>query len=475
MNGDLVIFYTTILTWVKELRPEFRLGSVALKKLSLSGIYYDNNKDVFSIRLLLSTFMTKVIVFATQVQAKYKNSLYRGFIMGSNSFASLQRTVRWIEWAVLLADLAANLLDSHFQNRPQVLPILCLYVGMFFLLSWELPINRPVWQRRTYILIEIVLILSAMGMQLWFEILLYFVLVKSCLLLQKREVIFVALVLGIGRVSIIHWILPARILKMVAQIQRGDINAVFNPQSILQLQAIGYLGTSLFAICFGFVLVAERQSRQRSEFLAQQIETQAATLERTRIAREIHDSLGHSLTTLGVQLELAQRLFDRDQTQAGNALVIAQQLTNQCLQDVRRSVQTIRQTDFDLNQSLQMLAAQVQRNQPLQVQLNLQLPKLSVQISHQLYCIVLEGLTNIQKHSQATLVCLSGSVTAAEIEIDLWDNGIGFNPNLPSTGFGLSGIQERIQLLHGQVKICSTEGQGTHIQVKIPHDSSTFS
>ncbi len=395
--------------------------------------------------------------------------------MGSNSLASLQRTVRFIEWAVLLADLASNLLGGHFQDRPQLLPIFCIYVGIFFLLSCKLPIDRPIWQRRTYILVEILLILSANGMQFWFEILQYFVLIKSCLLLRKREVILVALILGIGRVSIINWILPEQIVKMVAQIQRGDINAVFNPQSIVQIHAIGFLGTSLFAICFGFVLVAERQSRQRSEFLAQQVETQAATLERTRIAREIHDSLGHSLATLGVQLELAQRLFDRDRTQAGNALVIAQQLTNQCLQDVRRSVQTIRQTDFDLNQSLQVLAAQVQQNQPLQVQLNLQLPRLSVQVSHQLYCIVQEGLTNIQKHSQATLVRLNGCVTAAEIKIDLWDNGIGFNPNIPSTGFGLSGIQERIQLLHGQVKIYSADGQGTHIQVKIPHDSSTSS
>jgi signal transduction histidine kinase len=398
--------------------------------------------------------------------------------MSSNSFASLQRTVRFIEWAVLLTDLAVNLLNllgGHFQDRPKLLPIFCIYVGIFFLLSCKLPMDRPVWQRRAYILVEIILILSANGMQLWFDILMYFVLVKSCLLLQKREVILAALILGIGRVSIIKWLLPEQIAKIVAQIQGGDINAVFNPQFVVQYHAINYLGTSLFAICFGFILVAERQSRQRSEFLARQVETQAATLERTRIAREIHDSLGHSLTTLGVQIELAQRLFDRDRTQAGKALVIAKQLTNQCLQDVRRSVQTIRQTDFDLNQSLQVLAAQVQQNQPLQVQLNLQLPRLSVQVSHQLYCIVQEGLTNIQKHSQATLVCLNGCVTAAEIQIDLWDNGIGFNPDIPSTGFGLSGIQERIQLLHGQVKICSADGQGTHIQVKIPYDSSTSS
>ena len=219
--------------------------------------------------------------------------------------------------------------------------------------------------------------------------------------------------------------------------------------------------------------MAERQNRQRAEFLAQQVEAQAATLERTRIAREIHDSLGHSLTTLDVQLELARRLLNRDRTQASNALLIAHQLAGQCLQDVRHSVQTLRQHDFDLNEALSLLAEQVQQTQPLRIQLDLQLPKLPVQVSHQLYCIVREGLTNVCKHGLATTVYLSGYVIANEILIELQDDGIGFNPDKLQMGFGLSGMQERIQLLNGQATICSAEGQGTYIQVKIPHDSST--
>ncbi|MBF2014674.1 MAG: hypothetical protein IGS23_05580 [Rivularia sp. T60_A2020_040] len=62
-------------------------------------------------------------------------------------------------------------------------------------------------------------------------------------------------------------------------------------------------------LLFSFVVIAEQKSRQKAEALTQQVEILAASLERSRIAGEIHDSLGHSLTTLDIQLQLAQRLY----------------------------------------------------------------------------------------------------------------------------------------------------------------------
>jgi signal transduction histidine kinase len=396
-------------------------------------------------------------------------------MLSPNPIASLKKIVRFVEWAILLTDLLAGLLSTYFGSKPQLLSLFCLYSAVFFLLSCIFPTDRPLWQRRAYIAIEIVLLLSALALQLWFDIFPYLVLAKSCLLLRRHDVILAAVVLGVGRITLTAWSLPERIAEVVAQIQRGEIDQVFNAQSIVLVSIVSYLGASLFAICFGFVLVAEHQSRQRAEVLAQQVEAQAATLERTRIAREIHDSLGHSLTTLDVQLELAQRLFERDLTQASNALAIAHQLSSQCLQDVRCSIQTMREHDFDLNQSLRILADQVQQIHPLQIQLELHLPKLPMQVSHQLYCIVQEGLTNIQKHAQATVVYLYAGGTAAGILLEVRDDGIGFESEHCLTGFGLRGMQERAQLLNGQVTICSAEGRGTYIKVTIPYDSFTFS
>ncbi len=386
---------------------------------------------------------------------------------------SLRRTVRFVEWIVLLAEFLEGWLSTYFREKPQLLALFGAYIGLFFLLSCSLPLARSVWQRRAYVAVELLLLLSAFSLRLWFDIFLYFVLAKSCLLLRRREVLLAVLVLGVGKLAINAWTLPARITEMVAQVQTGHAAAVYNLPAILWATSVSYVGASLFAVCFGFVLVSEHQNRQRAESLAQQVETQAATLERTRIAREIHDSLGHSLTTLDVQLELAARLAASEPTEADTALAIARQLAKQCLQDVRRSVQTIRQNDFDLNQALQALAAQIQQSHPLRIRLHLNLPPLSPAVSHQLYCLVQEGLTNVQKHAQATVVHLNGYAAATAIVLELHDDGVGFDPDRVEHGFGLRGMQERMHLLNGQMTIHSAKNQGTQIQVSLPHDSVT--
>lgn len=76
------------------------------------------------------------------------------------------------------------------------------------------------------------------------------------------------------------------------------------------------------------------------------------------------------------------------------------------------------------------------------------LPTLPLQTSHQLYAIVQEGLTNIRKHAQASQVCLQmGTDSENHIVLDLEDNGREFDLSRPPTGFGLRGIQERVEIL----------------------------
>jgi signal transduction histidine kinase len=314
--------------------------------------------------------------------------------------------------------------------------------------------------------IELLLILLAQAMRLWFDVLMYFLLVKSCFLLRWQEVTVAAIVLGIGNTALSAWILPQRIADLLERIQAGI--PVYHVPTIILVNTINYVGASLFAICFGFVLVAEQKNRQRAEALAQQVEAQAAMIERARIAREIHDSLGHSLTALDVQLELADRLYDCDHAKAYQALTIARQFSRRCFQDVRRSVQTMRQSEFDLHQALMALADQIHQLYSLRVQLDVKLPSLPSRISHQLYCIAQEGLTNAQKHANATVVRLCAYTTNTDIWLELSDDGVGFNPDKTPAGFGLQGMQERIQLLNGHLTIQSREGQGTHLSVRIP-------
>ncbi len=215
-------------------------------------------------------------------------------------------------------------------------------------------------------------------------------------------------------------------------------------------------------------MIAERKSRQKAEALTQQVETLATALERTRIAREIHDSLGHSLTSLDVQLELAIKLHSRNPDQSLQALETAKLLAFQSVQNVRTSVQTMRKSDFDLKQALVALIEQLKQNQSFKMQLEMNLPQLPLQTSYQLYCVVREGLTNIQKHSKASLINLRAQSTSETITLELVDNGIGFDILAPRSGFGLRGMQERIQSLGGKLIVKSSPGQGTQILATIP-------
>jgi two-component sensor histidine kinase len=281
------------------------------------------------------------------------------------------------------------------------------------------------------------------------------VLTKGCFLLKRQEIVITAIATGILWNIVRLCTLPsiieferAHITERIARLY--DVNSTISRNIINDTSS--YLAASTFVILFAFVIIAEQKSRQKAEVLTQQVETLAATLERT----------------LDVQLELAQKLYQRDPIQAAKSLDIAKDLTNQCLSEVRRSVQTMRQTNFNLNEALSTLVEQVGRNQAFVIQLDVKLPQLPVQTSHQLYCIVQEGLTNIQKHASATVVSLKGYQTSNAIILKLTDNGQGFEVSAPHTGFGLRGMQERVHILGGELKIKSSLDEGTQIQARIP-------
>lgn len=386
----------------------------------------------------------------------------------NNLRLSFPWAVRCIEWFVLLSCLLSGLVSSYFQDKPGLLPVFIAYNLIFLAFSLVFPAERPLWQRRTYIAVEMALIVSAVWMRLWFHLLMYFVLLKSCLFLKRTDVILIAFLTGIGYLSGDAWYIPQRIAETVTQIQTQGASAAYNAHSMILGALIDYVAACLFVIWFGFVVVAERKSRQRAEVLAKEVETLAASLERTRIARDIHDALGHSLTTLNVQLELAQKLHKCEPSQVSQALNTAQALAMQCLQDVRRELQPLHQPEFDLKEALMALVEQVKQSQSFQVHVDIQLPLLPLSTSHQLYCIVKEGLTNIQRHAQANGVSLKSCSTSESITLELSDNGKGFDVKRPHMGFGLRGMEERVQILGGRIKIDSRIGEGTQIQVVIP-------
>jgi signal transduction histidine kinase len=217
-------------------------------------------------------------------------------------------------------------------------------------------------------------------------------------------------------------------------------------------------------------MVAERENRLRAEKLSDEVEEMVLRFERARISRDIHDALGHTLTSLNIQLDVAKTMFEKNGQKAMNALVAAKELAAQSLADVRRSVHMIREEDgspYDLKGAVTTLVSRARRNN-LVVELQLDQPVLPLFKAHNLFCIIQESLTNAQRHAHARTVRIELKEEADKLVLHIVDDGDGFDGASQMPGLGIQSMKERAELLGGTFEIESTLGSGTQINVCIP-------
>jgi signal transduction histidine kinase len=251
-----------------------------------------------------------------------------------------------------------------------------------------------------------------------------------------------------------------------------------------------------FALTMTRVVVRERASRARAEQLlseleashqqlksyAEQVEELAAAKERNRLARDIHDSLGHYLTVINVQLEKALAFSRTRPGEADQAIANAKGLASEALQDVRRSVKALRTTSdgFSAHRALGTLIEHIQGSQ-LAIELRVEGSEtgFSQDALLALYRAAQEGLTNVQKHAGATRVRIELHFGALEASLRLSDNGRGFDPSLlrrlppgRESGYGLQGVEERLELIGGSFALETAPGAGTCLTIGVPKTSA---
>jgi signal transduction histidine kinase len=210
-----------------------------------------------------------------------------------------------------------------------------------------------------------------------------------------------------------------------------------------------------------------------------QVEEIAAVRERNRIAREIHDTLGHSLTLLAVQLETAAQFEVRGDSGLHAELQEARRVAKACLADVRHSVEALRPDDVSsgsLLERLRRLAAgftAARRETAITLDLDEAVQPLPPDVAATLYRCAQEALTNIGKHAGATKVLLYLSTSAGPegtVKLTILDNGRGSEPEGSDRGlrFGLQGMRERVTLLDGTMRAGPEPGHGWRVEVVLP-------
>jgi signal transduction histidine kinase len=220
--------------------------------------------------------------------------------------------------------------------------------------------------------------------------------------------------------------------------------------------------------------------------LYEQARFSATLAERNRLAHELHDTIAQGLTAVTMQLEAAQRSFERDPARARARLGRAHELARETLEDVRRSVWTLAAPLVDgqaLSQALDELTQRFAERTGLAASYRHSgpAPALGHAAATQVLRIVQEALQNVEKHAQATEVYVESTLAADELQVHVRDDGVGFEPGaLPhgspgsngddstSDGFGLLSLRERARLSGGLLHIESAPGAGTRIAVVIP-------
>ncbi len=242
--------------------------------------------------------------------------------------------------------------------------------------------------------------------------------------------------------------------------------------------ALAYGTGIVFVVVFTRIAASEREARtalaEANQLLrdhAVQVEELATTKERNRLAREIHDSLGHYLTVVNVQIGAAQAILEQDRPRALDHLSNAQALTQEGLAEVRRSVAALRASPIESRPLHEALAKLTEQWNAAGLRARFvvagTIRPLTPQANLTLYRAAQEALTNVGKHAHANSVDLHldyGDERLVRLRIK--DDGLGSANS--EGGFGLLGVRERVQLLNGAVHVHGMPGEGFSLEVELP-------
>ena len=250
---------------------------------------------------------------------------------------------------------------------------------------------------------------------------------------------------------------------------------------------LGYSPAYLFTVGFSFVTVDAVFAHQRSAELAGKLEAAnqrlreyaaqagelATTRERNRLAREIHDGVGHYLTVINVQLDAARAILTDEPAKASAALEKATRLSREALDDVRRSVGSLRSEEVTASLTERVRALAKDAGLPVDLAIEGSPRKLPSAAEHALYRAAQEGLTNVRKHANANQARVRLDFQKpARVNLSVIDDGNGnarpMGNDDHDAGFGLRGMRERIGLLGGRVEARPRSGGGFELTVEVP-------
>jgi signal transduction histidine kinase len=375
-----------------------------------------------------------------------------------------------------------------------------LNIILWIFLIWS-SIIMLTYEANDKVLLTILLILLSLSLLLWNKLAERLKLkgssIKANEFLNSAFIYWIARVDNSGASQVLFFILTSHMI-LTFSIKYGLIFTGINYLSFVLIEYIklGYpriqdvlpqmLNYLLnFAFVFGFSFVAKLQILQREklektkkelerayEKLQESYDTKEQLLierERNKIAGEIHDTVGHTLTTVIIELEASKRLMKKDMDRALEKLELAQEQVRKGLNDIRKSVRTLKDGGEALEfvPSVVSLIKDTEKHSGITIDYTIDmLNELNKDIQRVLLRALQEGLTNGMRHGQSSQFKLCITEKDNNIIFTLSDNGCG--AEVVDYGFGLSNMKHRVEQLNGNLTVSLQKNTGCKINIEIP-------
>jgi signal transduction histidine kinase len=365
---------------------------------------------------------------------------------------------------------AVTLLSSSDLHQPSVwIPLTILFAVFTLTVYIDLPGTAPLWQHVGLLALKVGLIFAILlvGQGHGYLPILYFIVVPMAYF------------------SLPFWHANGiTALSMLSLFVAFALTASTDLGTTL-VSCLPYTGGMFFFAGLTTALVRQSEERQRAERLlaeledahqqlqeyATQVKALAVAEERNRLAREIHDSLGHYLTAITMQLQAAGQLVAEQPERAAESIAKAEEMTRESLAEVRRSVAALRASPLDtavLGDAIGELVGEFHDSGiATTFSVKGKSRSLPIQAKTALYRVAQEGLTNVRKHANASAIEVKLAYRSEQVTLSVEDNGTGQRGE-ESEGFGLLGLRERIALLGGLLEAGNNPEGGFRLQVTVP-------
>jgi two-component system sensor histidine kinase UhpB len=278
---------------------------------------------------------------------------------------------------------------------------------------------------------------------------------------------FALLLIGFVVLLVLNLVLLRRVLSPLFRLTEV-MSSVDPDRPGRRLSGVNPLSSEGQALAEAFNAMLDRLESARHEAARTALAAQEG--ERLRVAQELHDEIGQTLTAVTIQ---AERAADGDPALASQALRGVADAVRESLDEVRRIARELRPEaldDLGLVNALIALCTRLGAQDGPRVTRELQgkLPPLSPDVELVIYRIAQESLTNALRHSNARLATVSLKADAGTVTLAVADDGKGMPVQLPRGTAGIAGMRERALLVGGRLSIESRPGQGTEVRLTIP-------